>query len=241
MRNSDKRCPRSIKCDLEYLLLLAGHFSIPSDNVYRLHICSAHYHHLLKTPSIPNTHCELCKVLRNKSTFCRNPSSLRQLSKPSAVALWHNRKIAYYQRWICTDCRHFIERKYVTNDTMQLTDQLYQRLYDDSDDIVFPPEPSPMSTPSSEYLPSFDNTASTEIFHMADALKRLLREQHFNHRIETTSSYHDMNNKSQRTFRNQTKEILLHVTKLLAASDYKDVFNDIVNDEINKNYSIENR
>jgi hypothetical protein len=50
-----------------------------------------------------------------------------------------------------------------------------------------------------------------------------------------------MNNKSQRTFRNQTKEILLHVTKLLAASDYKDVFNDIVNDEINKNYSIENR
>jgi len=124
---------------------------------------------------------------------------------------------------------------------MKLTDQVYARLYDDSDDLIFPPEASPMSSPCSEYYPSFDDTPSTEISDMTQAFKRLLREQHFNHRVETTNLYRNMNNKSQRNFRNQTKEILLHVTKLLSSSDYNDVWNGIIIDERSKNGSNDNR
>ncbi len=240
LRNSIKRCPRSINSDLEYLLLLAGRFSIPSDNLYRLHICSSHYHDLLKV--VPKKRCELCKILRNKSAFCSNLSSLRPLSKSSAVALWHARQFSFYQHWTCTECRHFIEREYVTEETMKLADQIYQRLYDDSDDLILPPGASPMSSPCSEYCPSFHDIPSAEISDMTQAFKRLLREQGFNHRIETTNSYHSMKKKSQRAFRDQTKKILLHVTKFLSSSsDYNDLWDGIVIDEIRKKDLIENR
>lgn len=232
LRNSVKRCPNSIMSDLEYILLLAGRFCIPSDNLHRLHICSLHYHTLLKVES--KKHCELCKMLRNKSTFYRNISSLRPLSKSLAIALWQARQLSLYQKWTCTDCRHFIEREYVNNETMKLAEQMYQQLYDDSSDLVFPPEPSPMCSPCSEYMPSFDETPPNEIFRMTRDFQRLLRDQNFNQRIETTNSYRYMNNKSQRTFRKQTKEILLHVTQLLSSSDYNNVWDDIVTDEFMK-------
>lgn len=97
---------------------------------------------------------------------------------------------------------------------MKLAEQMYQQLYDDSNNLVFTPEPSPMCSPCSEYIPSFDDTPSIEILQMTRDFQRLLRDQNFNQRIETTNSYRYMNDKSQRNFRNQTKEILLHITQL---------------------------
>jgi hypothetical protein len=125
---------------------------------------------------------------------------------------------------------------------MKLADQIYQRLYDDSDDLILPPGASPMFSPCSEYCPSFHDIPSAEISDMTQAFKRLLREQGFNHRIETTNSYHSMKKKSERAFRDQTKKILLHVTKFLSSSsDYNDLWDGIVIDEIRKKDLIENR
>jgi hypothetical protein len=50
----------------------------------------------------------------------------------------------------------------VTDETKKIAGQIYERLYDDSDDLVVPPEPSPMASPCSEYCPSFDDITSTE-------------------------------------------------------------------------------
>ena len=240
LRNSVKRCPHSISSDLEHFLLLVGRFSVPSDNLYRLHICSSHYHHLLKV--LLKKHCALCKILRNKSSNCTNLPSLRQVSKLLAVALWHARQLSLYQRWICTECRHFIKREYITDETRALANQLYQRLYDDSDDLIVSPKASPMSSPCSDYHPSFDNIPPVEISDMTQDFKRLLREQGFKDRIETTTSYHNMSRKSQCAFRDQTKAILQHVTKFLSSpSEYNDIWDGIISDEVDTMDLAENR
>jgi hypothetical protein len=99
-----------------------------------------------------------------------------------------------------------------------------------------------MSSPCSEYYPSFDNIPPIEISDMMQAFKSLLREQGFKDRIETTTSYHNMSRKSQRNFRDQTKAILLHVTKFLSSpSEYNDVWDGIIIDEAGKKDLIENR
>lgn len=179
-------------------------------------------------------HCSLCKVLRNKSTFCRNLSSLRLLSKPLAVALWHTQKLSFYYQWICTSCRHHIEQNFVTDETKQIVSQIYAKLYDDTDDLIFPPEPSPMTSPHSEYAPSFDDISPTETVDMTRAFQQLLREQRFQSRIETTYSYSSMNRKRKRAFQRQTKEIMVHVAKLLSHDDFDELWNDIVNWENGK-------
>lgn len=193
-------------------------------------MCSSHYNFLIKTRRKNN--CELCKPVRNKSTSSQSLSSLRSLPKSAAIALWIGRSLSCYHYWTCTDCRHYIERTYVTNETHEFVEQLYASLYDDFNEIVMTPVVSPMSSPSSEYHPSFDQTSSTNAAEMMRAFQQLLREQHFEHRIEKTESYTLMKEKSQRTFRRQTKDILVHVIKILAPNDHEQVWSDILNDEM---------
>jgi len=129
----------------------------------------------------------------------------------------------------------------VTDETIKIADCTYERLYDDSDDLIFLPEPSPMSSPCSEYCPTYDDIPTAETIDMTQAFQQLLREQYFKRRVETTYSYRIMNNKSQRTFRKQVKEILMHVTKLLAPNDSNEVWNDIITDESDNYKSNENK
>lgn len=72
---------------------------------------------------------------------------------------------------------------------MMFADQIYERLHDDSDDLVYPPEPSPVSAAYSEFNPSFDDIPSIETNDFIHAFQKLLQETHFNHRIETTFAY----------------------------------------------------
>lgn len=213
LRNSRKRCSRSTQSDLEHFLLLSGIFMSPSENLHRLYICSSHYDYFIKARRKNN--CELCKVVRHKSTCSQSMSSLRALPKSAAVALWIARRLSCYYYWTCTECRHYIERTYMTDEAKKFADQLYSKIYDDFDEIVMTPVISPMSSPSSEYQPSFEEISSTDAFEMMRELQHLLRAQHFDGRIEKTDSYTLMKEKSQRTFRRQTKEILLHITKIL--------------------------
>jgi hypothetical protein len=129
----------------------------------------------------------------------------------------------------------------VTDETKKIADQIYARLYDDSDDLIFPPEPSPMASPSSEYCPSFDELSSTETLNMTRTFQQLLREQHFEHRIESTYLYNTMNDKSKRAFQRQVKEVMMHVVKLLSHHDYREVWDDIVIRESKKYESNGNR
>jgi hypothetical protein len=129
LRNSTKRCPGTIGLDLEYLLLLAGLFAVPPDNLHRLHNCSIHYNHLLTARRKNN--CELCKLVRNKTTSCPAQLSLQSLSKPLAVALWNSRQLSMYNYWACIDCRKYFEQEYTTDDTSRSAEQMFQRLYDD--------------------------------------------------------------------------------------------------------------
>lgn len=149
----------------------------PKENLHRLHMCSSHYDHLIKTRRKNN--CELCKIVRKKSTCNQNLSLLRALSKGAAIGLWISQGLSCYQYWTCTECRHYIERTYLTEETKKFADQLYGKMYDDFNELVMTPLVSPMSSPSSEYRPLFDESSSTNTVEMMRALQHLLRDQHF--------------------------------------------------------------
>ena len=228
LRNSSKICPTSVDSDLEHFLLLAGLFSVPHENLHRLCICSSHYHYLIKARRKNN--CDLCQILRKKGTSCQNFASLRQSSKNCAVALWIARQCTLYQYWTCTECRRYVAERYVNDETTKIANEMFLRLYDNLDQLVITPVPSPMSSPNSDYAPSFDDFPLDENVDIVRRFEHLLREQDFEGRIETTSAYQSMNKKSRRTFRKQTKDILLHVIKMLAQNDCDGIWQEIVCD-----------
>ena len=133
-----KRCPNSsISSDLEHFLLLVGHFAIPSINLHHLNVCASHYQHLIAVHRCYN--CELCKPLFGKSKTCARHEKLRPLNKIQAVSIWLCRRLSVYNQWVCATCRQTIGREFVTNETIELADVMFQRLYNERDDIVFTP------------------------------------------------------------------------------------------------------
>ena len=114
-------------------------------------------------------------------------------------------------------------------------------MYDDSDDLVFPPGPSPMASPYSEYAPSFDDVPPSEMVDMARVFQQLLREQQFQNRVETTYSYSSRNHKGKRAFQRQAREVMIHVAKLLSHDDFNELWNAIVTWENGKDKTNNNK
>ena len=85
--------------------------------------------------------CELCKALFGKSKACARREQLRPLNKihVQAVSIWLCRRLSVYNQWVCATCRQTIGREFVTNETIEPVDVMFQRLYNERDDIVRTP------------------------------------------------------------------------------------------------------
>ena len=114
---------------------------------------------------------------------------------------------------------------------MNVAHQGNQQLYADVANSRVPSEPSLISSPHSEYHPSFDDLPLNEISNWRRDLRRLLHDQNYHGRVETTNSYSSLQIKSQGAFRGQVKKILNHMVRILAPNDYTDVWNDLIYDE----------
>ena len=83
--------------------------------------------------------CELCKPLFGKSKACARRKQLRPLNKIQAVSIWLCSRLSVYNQWICATYRQTIGREFVTNETIERADVMFQRLYNERDDIVRTP------------------------------------------------------------------------------------------------------
>jgi hypothetical protein len=232
---SNQRCPNiNISSDLEHFLLLVGHFDVPSINLHHLDICASHYHHLIATRRCNK--CELCKPLFGKSKSCFKRELLRPVNKVQAVSVWYNRGLCVYNQWVCDACRKVIDKDFVTNETKEKAHTMFQRLYNEQDDIVRTPSTAIKSCvdDDDEYCESFDVYSPTLQRNPVADFQQMLRDQGFNGRVRTSLSYSTTSLKYQRDYRTQVKKIFLHLAQLLVPDEYEQLWQGIVDDE-NKN------
>ena len=122
---------------MEHFLLQVGHLAIPSINLHHLNVCGSHYQYLIAMRRCNNF--ELCKSLFGKSKACARREQLRPLNKIPTVSLWLCRRLSVYNQWVCATCRQTIGRESVTNETIEPADVMFQRLYNERDDVVRTP------------------------------------------------------------------------------------------------------
>ena len=226
---------------MEHFLLLVGHFAIPSINLHHLNVCASYYQHLIAVRRCNN--CELCKPLFRKSKACARREQLRPLNKIQAVSIWLCRRLSVYNQWVCATCRQTIGREFVTNETIERADVMFQRLYNERDDIV----PTPLSgTEASiddddEYRETSGTYSLSPQRSALEDFQQMLRNQGFNGRVRQSLSYSSSSLKYQRDYRTRIKKIFLHLAKLLVPDDYEEVWHGIIDDENKSNDLPENK
>ena len=231
---SNKRCPNAIiSSDLEYFLLLVGHFSVPSANLHNLWICASHYQSLIAARRCAK--CELCKTLFGKPKACVKRQQLRPVNKLQAISIWLCRQLAVYNHWVCDSCRKMIARNFVTEETMDRAERMFQRLYNENDDIVRTPSTATKSfvDDDDDYCPSLEaHSPSIQRNTLVD-FRRMLRESGFSGKVQS-SSYSKATLKYQRDYRMRTKKIFLHLARLLVLDEYEELWEDMAEDEYRK-------
>jgi hypothetical protein len=239
---SNKRCPNSsISSDLEHFLLLIGHFAVPSINLHHLNICGSHYQHLIAARRCNK--CELCKPLFGKARACFRRELLRSVNKVQAVSIWLCRQLSVYNQWVCDACRKMIARDFVTDETMERAHIMFQRLYNEQDDIVRTPSTATKSSADDddEYRETFDAYSPVLQRGALANFRQMLRDQGFDGRVRSSLSYSSASLKYQRDYRTRTKKIFLHLAKLLVSDDYEELWQGIVDDENKNNDLPENK
>ena len=135
--------------------------------------------------------CELCKPLFGKSKACAKREQLRPLNKIQAVSIWLCRRLSVYNQWICGTCRQTIGREFVTNETIERADVMFQRLYNQRDDIVRTPLSGTEASivDDDEYREAFDTYSPSPQRSALENFQQMLRNQGFNGRVRQSLSY----------------------------------------------------
>jgi hypothetical protein len=136
-----------------------------------------------------------------------------------------------------------IARDFVTDETTERARIMFQRIYNEHDDIVRTPSTATKSffDDDDEYRETFDAySPSLQQRALAD-FRQMLQDQGFNGRVRSSLSYSSASLKYQRDYRTQTKKIFLHLAKLLVSDDYEQLWQGIVDDENKNNDSPENK
>ena len=184
--------------------------------------------------------CELCKSLFGKSKACARREQLRPLNKIPAVSIWLCRRMSVYNRWVCATCRQTIGRESVTNETIERADVMFQRLYNERDDVVRTPLSGTESSivADDKYRETFDTYSPSPQRSALEDFQQMLRNQDFNGRVRQSLSYSSSSLKYQRDYGTRIKKIFLHLAKLLVPDDYEEVWHGIIDDE-NKNNDLQ--
>ena len=174
---------------LNTFLLLIGHFNVPSINLQYLHVCASHYHQLVKTRRCNS--CELCKLVFRKPKAYGKHEHLRAVNKVQAVSIWIRRQLSVYNRWVCGACRQLIARHFIDDETIERARIMFQRLYNENDVIVRTPSSSAASSIGidDDYHAIVDTCSSSQHQRALAEFQQMLREQGFDGRIQSSSSY----------------------------------------------------
>ena len=204
-------------------------------------MCASHYHLLIKTRRCNS--CELCKLVFRKPKAYGKHEHLRVVNKVQAVSIWIRRQLSVYNRWVCGACRQLIARHFINDETIERARIMFQRLYNENDVIVRTPSSSAASSigVDEDYHATIDTVSSSQHQSASVEFQRMLREQGFDGRIRTSSSYSTASLKYQRDFRTRTKKIFLHLARLMAPNDHEELWRGIVEDENSDNNSGDNR
>ena len=135
---------------------------------------------------------------------------------------------------------NLLGREFVTNETIKRADIMFQRLYNERDDIVLTPSSGTESSivDDDEYRETFDTHSPSPQRGALEDFQQMLRNQGFNGRVRQSLSYSSSCLKYQRDCRTRIKKIFLHLAKLLAPDDYDEVWHGIIDDE-NKNNDLQ--
>jgi hypothetical protein len=136
-----------------------------------------------------------------------------------------------------------IARDFITDETIERARIMFQRLYNEQDDIVRTPSTATKSFVDDdyEYREAFDvHSPALRRDAVAD-LREMLRNHGFNGRVRSSLSYSTASSKYQRDYRNQTKKIVLHLAQLLVSDDCEQLWKGIVDNESKNNNSKHNK
>jgi len=130
-----------------------------------------------------------------------------------------------------------ISRDFATDETRQKAHIMFQRLYNEQDDIVRTPSTATKSCidDDDEYCETFDVYSPALQHNPVEDFRQMLRDQGFNGRVRSSFSYSSASLKYQRDYRTQTKMIFLHLAQLLVPNEYEQLWQGIVDDENKKN------
>jgi hypothetical protein len=136
-----------------------------------------------------------------------------------------------------------IARDFITDETTEMARIMFQRLYNEEDDIVRTPSTAAKSfvVDDDDYRETFDAYSPALRQDAVVDFRQMLRNHGFNGRVRASLSYSTASLKYQRDYRNQTKKIFLHLAQLLVSDDYEKLWKGIVDDESKNNNSTHNK
>lgn len=138
---------------------------------------------------------------------------------------------------MCSLCRKRCGIEFPVNDDDY---QPFQWLYDENISQTPTSIGNSAAFSDHDYQPSLFETSPVTDMNAKQELRRWLTSTGYNGRFRSTESYPSMNRHDKCGFLRQMKSIFSHLLQQLAPNDYKEVWEDLVDEETRKPNQIKN-
>jgi hypothetical protein len=203
-------------------LLRSGWYDLSQVNLKKYKICDAHHKHLMIKAH--REHCNTCKTIFGYKFD--STSDLRRIPRTIAYGIWQDYQLSFFDQFMCGSCRKKFEKKYVNKDLYEESQGLFSWLYDEF--TIYTPS-TISSSAHSMYQQNEDEQMKLD---KKQNFKEFVLNNGFNGRVEMTNNYRQMKHKSQLSFLRQVKLLLLFILQILVLNDFRQVWNDITESDI---------